>query len=99
MTRGFKVNLFRIIQEQLNNIAKYAAASQVWIHIDAKKSLLVTVRDDGKGFDPSVKPKGIGLMNIRNRAELYEGKMELTSSPGKGCSLSLSFPLSDKKTI
>ena len=51
------------------------------------------ISDDGKGFDPSQKPKGIGFTNIFNRADAYNGKVNIISSPGNGCILELQFPL------
>jgi PAS domain S-box-containing protein len=93
LPRDFKVNLFRIIQEQLNNIAKYAEASNVWLELVIDKNISVVIRDDGKGFDPTIKSNGVGLLNIKNRTELYDGTVKLISAEGQGCTLGLEFPM------
>ena len=91
----FKVNIYRIIQEQFNNIIKYAGATQVTVKIiQQKNELLLEVTDNGKGFDKEKIISGIGLANIRHRATLYNGKTEIISSPGNGCSISITFFLS-----
>lgn len=90
----FKINLYRIIQEQFSNIIKYAEATAIHVKLLQKNaSLILEVTDNGKGFDQEKKAKGIGLANIRHRARLYEGKYNITSSPGKGCTLLIEFLL------
>src|SRR5258705_3064809 len=65
-----KLNIYRIVQEQITNILKYAAASQATILINEnKETVYVSIIDNGKGFDPLIKRKGIGLSNIINRIE------------------------------
>jgi PAS domain S-box-containing protein len=89
-----KLSLFRIVQEQLNNIVKHAAAQNVWIKLCERGSeFVLEIRDDGKGFSNGQTKKGIGILNIKNRAELFNGKAELVSEPGCGCTLIVSFPL------
>lgn len=88
-----KLMIFRIIQEQLNNIVKHANASLVSITLrNIKPLLLLEIRDDGKGFDAKKIRKGIGLANIKNRAELFGGKMEIISASGKGCTVKVMVP-------
>lgn len=83
-----KINLYRIIQEQLNNILKHAQASTVVIELHkTKEQILLQVKDDGKGFDPRIRRNGVGISNIISRAELYNGRVEIESAPGKGCRL------------
>jgi signal transduction histidine kinase len=87
-----KMTVFRIVQEQLNNIVKHADASVITIDIIQKKHLLqVTVEDNGKGFDTSMKRKGIGISNIISRTELFNGRVKIDSSPGNGCRMQVSF--------
>ena len=94
ITDKLKLTIFRIIQEQLNNIIKHANAGNVIINIsDAEMKLEMSIQDDGLGFDTSLKRNGVGLRNIKSRAEVNEGKVELISSPGNGCELVVSFPL------
>jgi PAS domain S-box-containing protein len=83
-----KINVYRIIQEQLNNILKHAQASSVAIDLNKhREQIRLRVEDDGKGFDPRARRNGVGISNIISRAELYNGKVEIDSAPGKGCRL------------
>ena len=83
-----KINVYRIIQEQLNNILKHAQASSVMIELNKEEEQIrLLVTDDGKGFDPRVRRDGVGISNIMSRAELYNGRVEIDSAPGKGCRL------------
>jgi two-component system sensor histidine kinase UhpB len=89
-----KIALYRIVQEQLNNILKYAEARVVNIYIkseDEKLALIIT--DDGKGFDLSAVRSGIGIINVTNRAEAFNGKVEIDTAPGQGCILKVIFNL------
>ena len=89
-----KLMCYRIIQEQLNNITKYAAAKKVIIRLLTKNNQLqLSITDDGKGFDTSQKVKGIGLKNILNRIKFYAGEMNIISSPGNGCQLNITVPI------
>jgi PAS domain S-box-containing protein len=83
-----KINIYRIIQEQLNNILKHAQANNVAIELhNMQEQVSLRLTDDGKGFDPRIRRKGVGISNIISRAELYNGKVEIESAPGKGCQL------------
>jgi two-component system sensor histidine kinase UhpB len=83
-----KINIYRIIQEQMNNIIKYASASSVTINLVATGGQITLLMvDDGIGFDTSAPRKGIGLTNIISRAELFNGEVNIDSSPGNGCRL------------
>jgi PAS domain S-box-containing protein len=83
-----KINVYRIIQEQLNNILKHAQATSVVIDLyKHRDQIRLRVEDDGKGFDPRARRNGVGISNIISRAELYNGKVEIDSAPGKGCRL------------
>jgi len=89
-----KLMLFRIIQEQINNIIKYAQASIILIRLTTQRNqLAVVVSDNGRGFDPSTAKKGLGLNNIINRAELFNGKAEIKSMPGRGSTVTVTVPL------
>jgi PAS domain S-box-containing protein len=89
-----KLMIFRILQEQTNNIIKYANAKNVLITLKEENSKIsLSITDDGKGFDASIQSKGIGFINIYNRVDAFGGDMELISSPGNGCSLKINFPL------
>lgn len=83
-----KINVYRIIQEQLNNILKHAQAQSVMIELTREEEQIrLLVVDDGKGFDPRTRRDGVGISNIISRAELYNGRVEIDSAPGKGCRL------------
>jgi PAS domain S-box-containing protein len=94
LSDGLKISIYRIIQEQFNNIIKYAEATRVIVKArQTNTSLSLEIIDNGKGFDMKQKPKGIGLTNIIFRAETYNGKVTIESSPGNGCSLLIDFTL------
>lgn len=92
---GQKLMLYRIVQEQLNNVVKHANAANVTVHleqIENKVSLVIT--DDGRGTDLSTdQGQGMGLRNIRNRIELYQGTVAMDSAPGKGFVLDVAFEI------
>ena len=95
MSEKFKMNAFRIIQEQLNNILKHASASDIDITMSKKNAeFVLSIADNGIGFDNTKKMshKGIGISNIISRAESYRGKARFITGPGKGCKLVISFP-------
>jgi PAS domain S-box-containing protein len=88
------LTLFRITQEALNNVVKYAQAKNVWITLQVRKNVLrLQVRDDGIGFSTTRRRKGVGITNIQNRVSLYNGKCSIASSAGHGCSLEVEMPL------
>ena len=89
-----QTNLYRIVQEQLTNILKHAAASEVKIQVKLmKRSIRLHVADNGKGFDPASAKAGIGIENIKRRAEMFSGKCKFKTSPGNGCELVVELPL------
>lgn len=89
-----KLMVYRVVQEQLNNITKYAGASKVELHLAvANDHVTIIVRDDGKGFDPSKVKTGIGLKNISSRLQLFSGDLNINSSLGKGCELKAHFSI------
>ncbi len=85
--------ILRIIQEQLNNILKHANASEAVVSLTInRQTLFLDIKDNGKGFDPVVTKKGLGLNNIFNRVEYYQGSIQLISSYGTGCTLHVEIP-------
>jgi PAS domain S-box-containing protein len=94
ITESAKLAFYRIIQEQLNNIVKYASAANVIITIYFRcESIELSVRDDGIGFDPVIFTEGIGLKNIKNRAEMESGTLSITSEINKGCEIKVRVPV------
>lgn len=86
-----KINFYRIIQESLQNIIKYAKATKVKINIDFDQNILnLVVNDNGKGFDLSAKRKGIGLKNLESRTKSLKGKFRIDSSINKGTTIFVS---------
>ncbi|MEO6548272.1 MAG: PAS domain S-box protein [Ferruginibacter sp.] len=87
-----KLGIYRIVQEQFNNILKYSHASMVHLTIAHENGkILLNIKDNGVGFDKTKKTQGVGLLNIKTRASLFNGTMSVISSPGKGCELKVSF--------
>jgi signal transduction histidine kinase len=93
--------LFRIVQEALTNCAKHAQARTVDITLQlASLPMLLQVRDDGIGFDPSPEQRsqgGLGLMNMRETAEFIGGTLTLASQAGGGTTVrvDIALPLSE----
>ena len=91
---AIKETLFRIVQEQLSNIQKHARAKRIVVHIKNDcKTIAMSIEDDGVGFNTRQKKNGIGLTNITNRVESYNGTSQFISAPGKGCLLSITIPV------
>ena len=94
ITDDLKLNIYRIIQEGINNILKHAAAKNATLLVKAgNKGLHILITDDGKGFDFAAKVKGVGIANILSRVESYNGIIAIDSRPGKGCKIDLTIPL------
>ena len=73
------------VLEALQNIQKYAEATNVVVHLEDSGGLLeFEVRDDGKGFDPETTAQGSGTVNMRDRLEAMDGSLDIISAPGKG---------------
>lgn len=95
---GFEISIaiFRIAQEGLNNIVKHAGATHVNLHVlDKDDEVYFVLEDDGKGFHEQelINNTGSGLRNIRERATLLNGSVEIHSSPGKGTTIEIHIPI------
>ena len=95
-----EIAIYRIIQESFNNISKYAESTEVSLDLYRKDNqVFVRVKDNGKGFDTENVTRtkkaggGFGLLNMKERAELIGGKVEIISSPGHGTELLLEINL------
>lgn len=90
-----QLTVYRMVQEALTNIGKYAKASKVLVSVHGYPThVSVQVRDDGVGFDPgTVRPTSHGLAGMRHRVEAAGGRLTLTSRPGNGTLLSAVLPL------
>ncbi|MDX1938239.1 MAG: PAS domain-containing protein, partial [Flavihumibacter sp.] len=94
VSEDIQINLYRILQEQLHNIVKYAHPAKVSVRVVVNNNNIeLTIIDDGKGFDTSNYQAGIGLKNIKRRANVFDGNFYINSSLGKGCELKVQLPL------
>jgi len=93
------LNLYRIVQESLNNILKHSGARQVNVQLERDiHEVQLLIEDDGVGFVPEKAGarKGLGLKNITERVRMLGGKLDLVSAPGKGTRISVTIPLVEK---
>jgi PAS domain S-box-containing protein len=90
-----KIAVYRIVQEQLNNILKHAHAKNVFIELAIKPSKIhLFIEDDGNGFNPKKINKGIGLKSIHHRVEYYHGTIDIESGKNKGCKMTITLNIS-----
>jgi PAS domain S-box-containing protein len=98
LPENLKLTMFRIVQEQLNNIVKHANAREVFIRLSQNKGqIILELQDDGKGLELNKIRKGLGFINIKNRAELFGGTNEIISAAGKGCLLRVTIPFVSRR--
>jgi len=89
-----ELNLYRILQEQLRNILNHARATSIAVSVTVIDEILhMKVTDNGVGFDAKKVKNGIGLANMRRRAELFSGNFEIASLVGDGCTITVDIPL------
>ncbi|MEO5967161.1 MAG: PAS domain S-box protein, partial [Ferruginibacter sp.] len=94
LSPNLKLAVFRIVQEQLNNIIRHAKAKNVSIKIkSAGNKIILLIQDDGVGFETGKKSNGVGLKNIESRAALFNGTINIDSTPGNGTVLKVDFYL------
>ncbi len=85
-------DLILMFKEALHNITRHAEATGVGIKLkQTTDSLVLTLQDDGKGFDPAAVTGGMGLTNLRRRAEKHQGRVDIVSTP-QGTTLTLTLP-------
>jgi signal transduction histidine kinase len=88
-----KTCIYRVVQEALHNASRHAGAHKVQIAVRREEQhLLLTVQDDGKGFDPRV-VRGLGLLGMAERVKHLSGTFEVRSGPGRGTLLTVRLPL------
>lgn len=95
-----ETTLFRVIQEAVNNIAKHAHAKNVGLTLQFKKeAIVVHIKDDGEGFNVEEaisskdRPRGLGLLGMKERVELLKGTLNITSRPGIGTEVDIEIPI------
>ncbi|GGD20990.1 hypothetical protein GCM10011343_09330 [Flavobacterium orientale] len=88
-----KINLYRIVQESLQNINKYANAKTIIVNLLRDNDVMnLTIQDDGQGFDVSKKSKGIGLQNLESRVNSCGGTIMIKSAKGAGATIEIMMP-------
>lgn len=93
LSQSQKMAIYRIAQEQCTNIVKYALAHTVEFTMKTEgDNFYMSIADDGKGMEISSTTQGIGLRNINGRLSVFNGTMNIVSSPGNGFVLEISMP-------
>ena len=100
-------DIYRIVQEALNNAIKHARAHEILVHLDGSQSkhLCLSISDDGVGFVPGPGERseeqsqagGFGMNTMRERAETLGGSLRVLSAPGKGTTVEVTIPKSEIK--
>jgi PAS domain S-box-containing protein len=98
LSEKVRLDIFRIVQEQLNNILKHAKASFAKINLTQHPSQIVLhIVDDGEGCEIPPNGSGVGIMNIKSRADSHNGKVTILSKPGKGFDLKVELSLNNRE--
>jgi PAS domain S-box-containing protein len=98
LSEKLRLDILRIVQEQLNNILKHAKASSASINLTQQTAeIVLQIVDDGDGCEIQQKDSGIGITNIKSRVESHNGKVTIASNPGKGFELKVELPLDSRE--
>ncbi len=104
LSKGDEINLYRVVQEGVNNVVKHAAASEVRVLVRrSERELAISIEDDGRGFDPNGAGTGgpperaFGLLGIAERTRMIGGRSAIRSAPGRGTSVSITIDLSERQ--
>lgn len=100
LSREMATNVFRIVQEGLKNVQRHARATHVDIILEHdERELRLMIQDNGTGFDEQkLAPESLGLLGMRERAAMLEGKFEIQGKPGKGTQITVTFPIKKEKS-
>ena len=97
MKPEIETHLYRVVQEALNNVSKHAVASRVRVQLARRDAQLVlAISDDGRGFQlpgGTRAGRGLGLVSMRERAQIVNGSIEVQSTPGQGTTIVLKLPV------
>lgn len=98
ISNEIQINLYRILQEQVNNIIKYSQANVIEVKVTlSENSIKMNIFDNGNGFDTQLTRKGTGLANMKKRAEIFSGFFTVNSSLGNGCEIIVEIPLKNER--
>jgi two-component system sensor histidine kinase UhpB len=93
------VHVYRVVQEALNNVTRHSGAKQAWVRLRSQsKTLELEIEDHGKGFAPGQNRQGIGLVAMRERAEILGGTITFTRPTEGGTLVRLIVPKGTKET-
>ncbi|WP_077247834.1 PAS domain-containing sensor histidine kinase [Bacillus sp. FJAT-27225] len=93
LSAGTETTIYRVIQEALTNVRKYAEVNEALVVIrEYDDAVRVMIEDRGKGFDPESASRGVGLFSMDERARASGGELQIISSPGKGTKVILEVP-------
>jgi signal transduction histidine kinase len=99
LSDAINITLYRILQESLTNVLRHAEATQIIVTLSATRThVFLSISDNGKGFIPvqvgyvSGERRGLGLLGMRERADLINGRLEINSSLGKGTQIQITVP-------
>jgi len=98
LSKDKQIVVYRIIQELVNNAVKHSQASQIIMQLSQHNDLImITVEDNGKGFDPHLADgkKSAGMHNVQSRLEFLSGQMQINSVAGRGTSIEIEFPINN----
>jgi signal transduction histidine kinase len=89
-----KLVVYRIVQEQFTNIVKHADAGLVYVSLfTTPRECKMIIFDNGKGMEAGTKTEGIGLRNIRGRLAIFNGTLDIRTSPGRGFTMDIAIPI------
>jgi signal transduction histidine kinase len=89
----YKVTIYRLVQEALNNAVRHAGARNARVRVDQDdKQIKVTITDDGRGFDPA-RSRGMGMLGMEERVRRLGGRIAFQSAPGQGTTITAELPI------
>ena len=93
------VEMLRVLQEALNNVRKHANARRVVVRLEHRRSsVLLSIRDDGTGFDPAKTLSGFGRQSMHERAQSIGARLTVVSKPDRGTTVTLRVPVAQLET-
>jgi two-component system sensor histidine kinase UhpB len=93
LSNSKKLTIYRIVQEQMNNILKHSQAKEAQIELRTGKNVFhLTINDNGVGFDSENKYRGVGFENIITRLQMHEGRLAVATAPQQGYTLNIEIP-------